>query len=212
MMAKRSTPAHWFVLAAREGRTDEVLRMLDSGAVKDVNVVDDVDLCCALVAAAGRGHRDTCDVLLRRGAAVDACGAGRTALHSAASSGYTDVCALLLSHGADVMSQHREWTPLHCAALYGHLGVCALLLSCGADARCASKFRNTPLHLAGGDAHPDIVSLLLEEAADTHALNQAGLTPHAETIRHAGLFNDKANRLIVCQDMVAYGECYCLST
>lgn len=208
-MAKRSTPADWFVLAAREGRTDDVLRMLDSGAVEDVNVVDGVDLYCALVAAADDGHMDTCEVLLRRGAAVDARGGGATALHSAASSGYTDVCALLLSHGADVMSRARDWTPLHRAACCGYVDACALLLSCGADARCVNNFGNTPLHLAGGGAHSDIVSLLLDEVVDTHALNNAGLTPLAETMDRAAVWVRKADKYqTVCQDLVAYGECF----
>lgn len=204
-MADCDSPADLFVRAARSGRTDEVERMLDSGSIKDVNAVD-VSHCRALYVAAGAGCLDTCEVLLRRGAAVDAGRSGSTPLSLAASAGETGVCALLLSHGANVMSRHQDWTPLHFAASAGAFDVCTLLLSYGADASCVNNSRNTPLHLAGSNARVGVVSLLLDEAVDTHAVNDEGLTPLAETMDRAGLFGDHDKRQTICQALVAYGE------
>lgn len=196
------SPANRFARAAQQGRTDEVERMLDSGAIKDINAVG-VNHCSALYVAAGDGHLDTCEVLLRRGAAVNAPEGKLTALHSAVHSGHTDVCALLLSHGADVTAQANDWTQLQHEA---SADLCTLLVSCGAGARGVITCRNTLLHLAGSKARSGIVSLLLDEVADMHAINEAGLTPLAETIDDAGFLDDDDRRQTICQALVAYGE------
>jgi hypothetical protein len=68
----------------------------------------------ALHVAAGKAHKQVCEILIRNGADVDAkFGDGWTALHLAADGNYPDVCELLLKNGADVNAKNNKgYTPL----------------------------------------------------------------------------------------------------
>jgi ankyrin repeat protein len=91
----------------------------------------------ALHLAAFFGQADAVDLLLARGAEVDARGTGwmiGTPLHSAASGRHLEAARRLLDRGADPNArQARGYTPLHAAAHNGDAALTALLRGRGAD-------------------------------------------------------------------------------
>lgn len=103
------------------------------------------------------GYRDTAEVLVRRGAAVDlpvAAGLGR----------FEDAARLLPA--ADAASRHIA---LALAAQHGHAEIVRLLLDAGED---PSRYNpdgyhshSTPLHQAVWSEHTDVVRLLVERGA-----------------------------------------------
>jgi hypothetical protein len=78
-----------------------------------------------LMAAAEIGSVRVCELLLRKGAAVNAQlrGSGSTALHVAAARGHGTVAELLMVHGAhiDVANSTTGRTPLSVACSLGHV-------------------------------------------------------------------------------------------
>merc|ERR1712066_738595 len=90
-----------------------------------------------LSVAAGEGHLDACQVLLKHGASVHGfSGDGRyerSALQEAAEQGHTTVVALLLENKADVHHTfdegNRRVTAYELAERNGHTKVAALLMS-----------------------------------------------------------------------------------
>ena len=91
----------------------------------------------ALHFAAFFGRYEAAELLIERGAEVDALGRGwmtGTALHSAVSRLQSDVVGTLLEAGANPnVRQSAGWTPLHAAAMNGDLTSVELLLASGAD-------------------------------------------------------------------------------
>jgi ankyrin repeat protein len=83
------------------------------------------------------GRYEAAELLLARGADVDARGTGwmtGTALHSAASAGHTEAMRVLLEAGADPNArQSHGFAPLHAAAQNGNIEDVELLLAHGAD-------------------------------------------------------------------------------
>jgi ankyrin repeat protein len=83
--------------------------------------------------AARGGHRDVAELLLQRGAEVNAraegeFGHGLTPLHEAARGGHREVVKLLLEHGADVNTRNDAGkSPLELAVEGGHFDVAELL-------------------------------------------------------------------------------------
>ena len=88
-----------------------------------------------LCEAALKNQREIADLLLRKGADVNARdSSGATPLHAAALKGNLAIAELLLSRGAKVDARDGDGlTPLHIAAVSGHAEVAALLLDRGAD-------------------------------------------------------------------------------
>jgi len=123
------TPLWW---AARDGRADEVTRLL--AATENPNARD-VDGETPLHAAARFGHADVVELLIVHGARPD--GADRngvTPLHLAAEAEALEVARRLLAHGADANARDVFGrTPLHEAALRQDRALAALLLAHGAD-------------------------------------------------------------------------------
>jgi ankyrin repeat protein len=91
----------------------------------------------ALHFAAFFGNDEEVEVLLARGAVVDALGRGwmtGTALHSAVSRKRSPIVRRLLADGANPNArQSAGWTPLHSAAHNGDLASVEALLAAGAD-------------------------------------------------------------------------------
>lgn len=79
------------------------------------------------------GHRETTEVMLARGAEVNAGAGGNTPLHAAAGFGWPELVALLLDHGADLSAKDYEGkTPLATAIKNGHEDIAQLLRQRGA--------------------------------------------------------------------------------
>ncbi len=102
--------------AVRQGREDEVRRLLDAGA--DVNFRDDHGRT-ALQVAAREGHAAIANVLVSNGASVSIPDAnGSSALLYAATNGHAEILRLLLDGGANVNARNADGgTALHKAAL-----------------------------------------------------------------------------------------------
>ncbi|KAH0543406.1 hypothetical protein FGG08_002264 [Glutinoglossum americanum] len=131
--------------------------------------------------AASFGLRETVQLLLERGAGVNARGGdGRTPLYWAAKSGQEAVVQLLLEKGAslEMGDMTNGCTAMHQAALMGHDGVARLLLERGANANAKRKDNGgTPLHEAAKGGHEVVSRLLLEEGANVDAKDDEGETP-----------------------------------
>lgn len=94
----RGAPVDIFT-AAMLGRTDDVARMLDENpALVDTPGVHGMPI---MYFPAASGRVDVLELLLDRGANVNAGAGGNTALHAAAMFGRVDAARWLLAHGAD---------------------------------------------------------------------------------------------------------------
>ncbi|XP_028666613.1 CARD- and ANK-domain containing inflammasome adapter protein [Erpetoichthys calabaricus] len=114
--------------------------------------------------AAARGHLAAVQLLLSRGARLDARdGQGRTALHRAAESGNEPVVRALLAVGADMYALDKESkTPLHLAAHKKHLGVIKTMVK--EEGKRPGR-RKAFLHLAALRDDSSLAQLLLKQGA-----------------------------------------------
>ncbi len=151
--------------AAAAGDIDAVKQHIAAGADVNENV-----LSTPLHAAALNGHKEIAELLIAKGADVDAKDAlGNTPLYNtisfnAALDGYKEIAELLIQNSADVNAQDKNGnTPLHEAATSGLKEVVELLIANGADVNAKKKFGRTPLH---GAATKGIAELLIAKGAD----------------------------------------------
>jgi ankyrin repeat protein len=101
MQARRASTTGWE--AVRQGDWDEAVRLLDERGER----ADPTDLDKPLFWAAGRGRSAIVDLLLARGANIDAkYSGGWTPLMHAAEQGQQKVTELLLRRGADVTARN----------------------------------------------------------------------------------------------------------
>ena len=122
----------------------------------------------ALMWAACNGHKDVCELLISKGADVNAKEdkLGATPLMYSAVNGHKDVCELLISKGADVNARDKDgWTPLMAAAKNGHKDVCELLISKGADINARDKDGKTALKYAIENKKNDVADFLRSKGA-----------------------------------------------
>ena len=100
--------------------------------------------------AAFYGHKDVLELLLAKGADVNAKeDDDKTPLHFAAIKGRKEAVKLLLAKGADVNAKEDTGeTPLHYAAIFGYRDVAELLLANKADVSAKNRNGETPWKLA----------------------------------------------------------------
>ena len=167
---------HPLGIAARNGREDVVMLLLEKGA--DVNKRGGADLRTALMETRSAS---VARVLLEQGADRDASDLlGYTSLMSAASDGCIDLVHLLLRRGSTVNALNLNGdTALMCASQFGrpvhgdepaafnrdHPGVVKMLLEHGADVSITNKDGFTALQLADDCGHQKIVQILREAGA-----------------------------------------------
>lgn len=123
----------------------------------------------ALHFAAFFGRYEAADLLIGRGAEVDAFGRGwmtGTAMHSAVSRLQSDVVRILLEAGANPnVRQSAGWTPLHSSAANGDLASVELLLDAGADPTATNDEGRSVVDLAnesGDEATADRIRSALQ--------------------------------------------------
>jgi ankyrin repeat protein len=148
--------------AAALGDTDRLGDLLD--AEPGLTASYSADGFTALHFAAFFGHAPAVDLLLERGAEVDAFGRGwmtGTPLHSAASRARAPIVRTLLDRGANPDArQSGGWTPLHSAAHNGDAESAEALLSAGADPAATNEEGRSVLDLAEERGDPSTVRLI----------------------------------------------------
>ncbi|XP_063715203.1 ankyrin-3-like isoform X5 [Symsagittifera roscoffensis] len=158
-------PVTKYLRAARNGRQDEMLALLQQYAHHGVHVeVCNSSGLNALHLAAKEGHLHIAQLLMDAGIDIHAMTKkGNTALHIAALSGHLPLVKLLVSRGANVNSvtPERGFTPLYMAAQENHLAVVKYLVDQGADVNLLTDDGFSPLAVAVQQRHADIVSFLL---------------------------------------------------
>ncbi|RDA96188.1 hypothetical protein CP533_1689 [Ophiocordyceps camponoti-saundersi (nom. inval.)] len=129
------------------------------------------DVVCgtALMAAAAGGNENIVNLLLERGAYVNARNkiARSTALHAAAERGAEGLVKLLLDEGAEVNAQDRySQTALYIATESGNEALVRMLLDAGADTNIITHEGSTALKRAAYSGHRNILRMLLDNGAD----------------------------------------------
>jgi ankyrin repeat protein len=148
-------------VAARTGREDILKLLLDKGAPADW--VNPRSGQTALHVAAFFDQAGAADLLIRRGAKVDAADrSGLAPLHLAAAQGSTAAAALLLKHKAD---PDRRVAPSSEQARY----------TVG-PGQSLGRAGDTPLHIAAWSGQTNVIPLLLKAGASINATNSTGRT------------------------------------
>jgi hypothetical protein len=172
--AERSFPFFWpgsdglgrteLWWAAREGRVDEVKRLI--GEVENPNAPD-ADGESPLHAAARGGHAPVIELLIAYGADPNAKDRyGATPLHVSVENLHPQCSQLLLERGSDANAKDAFGrSPLHQAALTGDRGQASLLIGHGADTTALYAGR-TPAQVAARGGHGSLSEWL--------TLNRAG--------------------------------------
>ncbi|XP_065195643.1 poly [ADP-ribose] polymerase tankyrase-like [Sycon ciliatum] len=116
-----------------------------------------------LQVCAAHGHKALCELLMRKGIAVNVQDRwGGTPFHLAASGGHVSVLECLLNAGHPFEAKDSEGdTPLHDAAYYGHVSVVECLLTSGHSLEPKNNRRRTPLHWAASRGHVSVAEYLL---------------------------------------------------
>lgn len=173
------------IQASMDGRDDEVGMLLgQNGAIDEPGTVPNRDYpstvpryfikSTPLMGAAHAGQTRTVNLLLDRGAAIDAKNfMNMTALHLAACAGQTETAQVLLKRGAKPNPHKSDdaWsyvlsTPLICATRHGHLATVKVLVAHGAAIDAATNYGRTALHYAALRGHLDLVKFLVRAGAD----------------------------------------------
>ncbi|XP_065565838.1 26S proteasome non-ATPase regulatory subunit 10-like [Artemia franciscana] len=155
--------------------------------------------CTALHCAARKGNLEICQLLVSKGAIIDALDSdNRTALHFAASEGNLEICQLLVSKGATVDALDSDnWTALHFAASKGNLEICQLLVSKGTIIDTVDSDNWTALFYAVAMNQLHVIEYLLEKGANPNAKDHKRIT-----VLHEAAF--KGN-LEICELLVSKG-------
>ncbi|KAJ7818834.1 vegetative incompatibility protein HET-E-1 [Mycena olivaceomarginata] len=124
-----------------------------------------------LTVAAYYGHQKICQLLLNKGADVNAQGGKYgNALQAAASRGHDKIVQVLLDKGADVNTQEGEYgNALQAAASGGHDKIVQVLLDKDADVNTQGGEYGNALQAAASQGHDKIVQVLLDKGADVNA-------------------------------------------
>ncbi|MBS0217782.1 MAG: ankyrin repeat domain-containing protein [Proteobacteria bacterium] len=162
--------------AARSGRVERALALLDAGARADaLPATDDRDQRRLPILAAVLPDLRLLRTLIAHGVSLDADASGITPLLAATRDswhGRPDAVAMLLANGADVRATDPQGnTPLHHAARSTDPGVAALLLDAQAQIDIANDNGQTPLAMACAAGNWRLAKFLLERGASVAPAN-----------------------------------------
>ena len=138
--------------AAQAGDTKRLISTLEY--IRNINFEDDWKET-ALHKAAYKGYNDIVQLLLTKGASIEARNEDNyTPLHHAARNGHTSTVDLLLTKHASIEATGKDAeTPLHFAACSGYTDIVELLVDQGASIEARSIYNYTPLYLAARNGH-----------------------------------------------------------
>ena len=183
----RNTSQESLVIAAREGHLDIIESLLNTDHV-DVNGQCVLSGETALCAAAAAGKKDSCKLLIKRGAnPLVSNRAGAFPLHLAITDGHYAIVDLLLNAGLSVnQPDDKGRSPLLLAASVGQVGVLELLLARGAekDARDQDGLNAISWAVVGGKSRA--LDLLIKQGLDLESRDSCQRTP----LHHAAVGSD----------------------
>jgi ankyrin repeat protein len=170
--------------AAKDGRVEEVKRLLAAGA--DPNARD-IDGETPLHAAARWGQGAVAELLLSHGADPDVKALyGMTPLQVSVVGAHLGTARALLSHGADANARDMFGkSPLHDAALRGSRELAALLLDYGADPGARDDSGTTAQQVATHAGNYAVVNVLLSGGARPGAASLTGVP--SDDIKQGGM-------------------------
>ena len=147
--------------------------------------------------------KNTLNLLIFKGAAIDALAIGRTPLSYAAEYGQAEIAELLINRGADInVRSNKGATPLLFAIEHKHKNIVDILLKLNADISIPletgsdyhTKFKvvagDTPLHVASKLGSTRIICSLLNKNANIETLNNQHLTPVDVAIKNSKYANE----------------------
>ena len=131
-MAKKPEPAAQLFLAVENGHCDVVTAILSKKGAR-LNVKETTFGMTALHVAASKGNKEIVELLLTRGADIEAReDTGRTALHTAAFRGYMEIVKFLLEKGAKINAQTNDGkTPLDWAIINTKIDIAEAIRAAG---------------------------------------------------------------------------------
>jgi ankyrin repeat protein len=153
--------------------------------------LDDEDL---LVLAIRKGHTECIELLIKKGARVNAINENTSSpLHVAVEYKNLQYVEMLIEGGADINATNsylsstnrgistKYWrfnlTPLHLAILLSWIEGVEFLIVKGGDVNALASQENTALHFAVECKNLDCIKLLIDRGASINAINMFGLTP-----------------------------------
>lgn len=152
------------ILAVLASRPEVVEALLACGA--EVNATDTSGMS-ALHYAAEMGDDRSIELIVGKGANINAKSKAGTPLIIAARKGCLATVKLLVSLGAKTSTAHAEDTPLVFAARVDNVALAELLLDLGADPNETAGYSGpTALHLAAQAGHTRIVDILVSRGVD----------------------------------------------
>ncbi|XP_026472417.1 integrin-linked protein kinase-like [Ctenocephalides felis] len=150
----------------REGNAIQVRLWLDD-TEHDMNQGDDHGFS-PLHWASKRGHKNLVDMLVQRGARINATNRGDDIpLHLAAAHGHHDIVTILLRERADVnfTNEHGN-TALHYACFWGYEAIAEELVRAGALVSLANKDGDTPLDKTKGSFAKRLHDMAIENGQE----------------------------------------------
>jgi ankyrin repeat protein len=176
------------VMAAREDRTEEVVRYLRQGM--DPDTADAAGTTLLMTAAANGNVRLVESLLRLRANVLKNNKYGESALALAALNGHQEVAKVLVQAGARINAS--GWGALHYAVFSGHADVVRYLIDQGADVNARAPNYHTALMLAARNGHGEIVRVLLAAGAnpdlgDLEGNTALGIAQNAGNQEIAGL-------------------------
>lgn len=184
-------------LLVKEETIDPVIRTQLAAQLGDRPLVElclakvtnpnDFHLVEALLTAAGEGHREVVEVLVKKGI-KDASG---TALVRATVTGHKEVVAYLLDTGGNVKGGWDNFTLLHLA---GNREVAELLLARGADLDAKRWCGRTPLFCAVENNRKEVAEFLIKKGANVNVIIKTDGSPLVVAARKS--LTDMAKLLI----------------
>ncbi len=190
-----------------------VSMLIDKG--EDVNSSNSGGSC--LMAAAARGHRSTVELLLAKGADVDAISAptenvddlwySRTALYEAVYNRHGAIARILLAAGADVNIERRPLnvftrlddsnSPLQAAVYNSDRDLFELILAAGADPNACAGHLGTALEVASISRSESFFMTMLLDAGADPSLTSDPTGAHSPLWETIVCNNPRGSRLLI---------------
>ena len=166
--------------ASRDGRMDDVRRLLSTGMLEADCSPAPCDYRTPLHEAALHGHGEIVKHLIQMGADPNKFSKWRELpMTMAADEGHENVVRIFLDQGMDPNKEdgYRS-TALQRAAAEGHTNVVRMLLQAGAGVDKTDYItRDTALLMAAESGFDDVFKLLVDNGADPNKVNKDGHTP-----------------------------------